>query len=219
MTTINRWRRFLNNPYLLAVLLATAATWDLVLIGLACDLSKSDWATWIGSIGTVATLIGTIWLATSTERQRRREKHDLAIVAASDLLLRFHNMSYALVTAKSLLPGMLSANDDPRLALTETMKVIDDVGIWTREELLPLVAIGNDAAARFAWTTAKLRSTIVSLKRSVDAGKLDFLTLPFHDRLSDQLQARADEIENRIDELYAYLDTQGFGPRGSLGRR
>ena len=76
MTTLTKW---LNNLYLIAVLLAAGVTTDVILIGLACDLSKSDWGTWVGSVGTVLTLVGTIWLATAAERKRRREQLDLAI--------------------------------------------------------------------------------------------------------------------------------------------
>ncbi|PMQ15846.1 hypothetical protein [Janthinobacterium sp. AD80] len=36
-----------------------------------CKMGIAEWAYWIGAIGTIGTLIGTIWLATSENRRRR----------------------------------------------------------------------------------------------------------------------------------------------------
>jgi len=97
MTTLIRW---LNSPYILSTLLLAGVTTDLVLIGQACDLSKSDWAAWVGAIGTVATLIGTIHLATAETRRRTRQERIAADMRGVSLGARFSYAGGRLIVAK-----------------------------------------------------------------------------------------------------------------------
>src|SRR5438045_996442 len=50
--------------------------------------TPGDTGAWAGAIGTVGTLVGTIWLATAAERRRMREESARAVVAAHALALR-----------------------------------------------------------------------------------------------------------------------------------
>lgn len=58
----------------------------MVALGFERGLSKADWGTWVGSIGTVGTLVGTIWLATTERRNRSRQEYALAQVTAASFV-------------------------------------------------------------------------------------------------------------------------------------
>jgi hypothetical protein len=100
----------LNNLYVLGTLLAIGVTTDLILIGQAYDLSKSDWGTWVGSVGTVATLVGTIWLATTQTRQKTKDDLTLARLHAASMVLRLH---HAESVVSSACQTLLIALDTP----------------------------------------------------------------------------------------------------------
>lgn len=65
MKSILKW---LNNPYVIVILLVTVVIADLVSLGRAYDLSKSDWGTWVGAFGTVLALGVAIYVS---ERQHQ----------------------------------------------------------------------------------------------------------------------------------------------------
>lgn len=54
MTTFLKWH---NSPLVILVLLCTGAIVDLVLVGREFDLSKSDWASWVQAIGSIAAIL------------------------------------------------------------------------------------------------------------------------------------------------------------------
>jgi hypothetical protein len=45
-------------------------------------LTAADWGKWVGAVNTVGTLIGTIWLATESSREKSVKAGDSASVTA-----------------------------------------------------------------------------------------------------------------------------------------
>jgi hypothetical protein len=111
-------------------------------------MTISDWGTWVGSIGTVGALIGTIWLATAEQRRRHRESMDLATLAAASLLLRLARMTGTIQRVLNVLeaerPQGVATN---YRYCSETLAKADR---WTNEDLLPLIPLRNHAAANLA---------------------------------------------------------------------
>lgn len=161
MTTFFKW---LNNPYVLGGLLLVGVTVDLVLAGQAYDLSKSDWGTWVGSVGTVLTLVGTIWIATSADRKRRGEQLDLAIISAASLAHWISSLYTALWTAQQELPNGITTQTDIRSAFAKGIDAIERVGIWTPNDLLPLVPLPDHLAARLAEIAMRMRGTFSTIR-------------------------------------------------------
>lgn len=76
---------------------------NLIIIGMANDLSKSDWASWVQAIGSIGAIIGT-WYATSyhwekTEAVRLKESRlaavdlvDICVSVALDALRVMRNI-------------------------------------------------------------------------------------------------------------------------------
>lgn len=52
---------------------------------IACHMGAAEWAYWVAAIGTVGTLIGTIWIATSESRRRKKESLNAAQIAAAQM--------------------------------------------------------------------------------------------------------------------------------------
>lgn len=166
---------------------------------------------WIAAIGTVATLIGTIWLALGGDRKRKREQLDLAIIAAADLTLWIANLQRALRTAKFNLPLALNAPDDPRDACKVGVSTIENVGVWTREDLVPLVHLPRHTAARLAWAATKIRSVLGSLRLVSEADQLqDIKLLSFRTIMESQISACINELEGLQNECITFLGVHGF---------
>lgn len=70
MKTIVKW---LNNPVVITVLLVTGTVSDLVLVGRAYDLSKSDWASWVQAVGSIVAICASFYFFA---RQRKVEQKD-----------------------------------------------------------------------------------------------------------------------------------------------
>jgi len=174
-------------------------------------MTISDWGTWVGSVGTVATLIGTIWLATATERQRKREQIDLAIIAAASMTTWITNLRSAIWIANQTLPGSLSAPDDARLALIDCISTIDRAGLWTREDLVPLVYLPHHAAARLASLSVQITSALAVLRRTSEKAELGIGDiLGIRNVLSSELQFYVTELSAIQGECLVFLRARGF---------
>lgn len=208
MIRIVKW---LNNPVLIAILVTAGVITDLVLLGQHYDLSKSDWATWVGSIGTVATLAGTIWLATAAERQRKREQVDLAIISAASMTTWISNLRSSIWVANQTLPGSLAAPDDAREALIDCINEIDRAGLWTREDLAPLVYLPHHAAARLASLAVQIDSAMAALRRGSEKSQLgvgDIIGIG--NVLSSEFTFYAKELGTIQAECLTFLRAHGF---------
>lgn len=211
MTT---FKKLAENRYLLGAPLALGLAVGLVFVGRSYGLSKSDWGAWVGSVGTVLTLVGTIWLATTAERRSRREKLDLAIIAAANLTPWIGHVNNVLDSIRSILPGSLDAPDDPKIAAADCIERIDAFGIWQQEDLNPLVFIENNFAARLSWTTMRIRHLASSLRRVSTSDNINYDNVQqFNVTLDAQLKDCTAELTVLQEECMLFLANHGFKPR------
>jgi hypothetical protein len=164
MKTLLHWLNF--RPIRLA-LLGVASITALISLGFVCDFNKSDWGTWVGSIGTVATLLGTIWIATDSARQRHRDETDLAIITAAEFSFRIHAMQETLQNVISKLPGARNGNYGD--VFEECYEQIQAANIWNAADLKPLVIIPGHLAASLAFEATRIRaiaSYLVAVKNA-----------------------------------------------------
>jgi hypothetical protein len=148
MTTIVK---FLSNKYVLGTLLLSGAILDAVLVGHANDLSKSDWGTWVGSIGTVATLAGTIWLATEGERKQTRNSRVLARLHSASMLLRLVHAQAAVVNAYTTLS--VAVETPIELGpdhLRDMLHRFSSINVWQVSDVVPLIALPDNTAVKLA---------------------------------------------------------------------
>jgi hypothetical protein len=121
-------------------------------------LQPGDKGTWSGALGTVATLIGTIWLATAETRRRKRQEMEMAKLAACSLRFKVKRVRDVLakydrqvlqIRNSGLTPDYISYVSELRAA-----------GEWTREEVAPLVALDRDLAYRLEMTREHIYHSI-----------------------------------------------------------
>jgi hypothetical protein len=119
-------------------------------------------AEWVGALGTVGTLIGTIWLATSAERRRHREAMDRAIIAASALQLDLFAMVHALQNALTTFFDRMEDGDTIHYKLIA--ENILGSGTWRDEQFLPLVVMRNHVAARLVVANSIIKSAVKAMQ-------------------------------------------------------
>lgn len=144
MATFKKW---LNNPYVTGVLLLFWSVVDLILVGREVDLSKSDWGTWVGSIGTVLTWIWTILLATGQARRQRREALQVARLRSASMTLRIDHAHRVLkeVSEKVRIAHQFDQAPD---YFRSAEKILGELRLWTVEELVPLVPLPHNTALK-----------------------------------------------------------------------
>lgn len=135
-------------------------------------MTVSDWGTWVGSIGTVATLIGTIWLATADRREIKRQAMDRAVVAAAALGPKLQNITEILAAAHEAL-NIFEPDDFGERHYYHSHVIqqagasadtIERAGTWTDEEILPLIALPNHVCVRLAGTRPIIQQNISEMR-------------------------------------------------------
>jgi hypothetical protein len=116
-------------------------------------LSASDWGTWAGAVGTVATLLWTVRLATAETRRREKAELVLARLHASALLLRIERSFNVVNLVGNYLNG--AVNDEviqPRFFVW-SRNAIEELDTWDLADLVPLVPLANEVAPKLAQVT------------------------------------------------------------------
>ena len=195
----------------LTYLLAAATGIHLVSWGVWFGLSKSDWGTWVGSIGTVLTLAGTIWIATDTARQRRKEQIDLAVIYAAQFSLQIRAMQGALQSSVNVLPACLDV-PDPRPALKKSGDILGAATMWTSSDLVPLVVVPDHAAARLAFLKVRIENTILTLSKAGTSpqpfprGSI----LAYYQKRQREIFEAKDGLEAPLQACLDFLKQHGF---------
>jgi len=106
-----------------------------------------DWGTWIGSIGTILTFLGTIWLATTETRNRERASNKLAAVTAAQLLFQVVEVSKIIEGATEAFKDLES---DPRELCGKVAGMLSKPRIWNTQDLANITVIPNNVAPKLA---------------------------------------------------------------------
>lgn len=125
-------------------------------------LTAADWGTWVGSVGTVGALIGTVWLATSERRKRLRDERAMEIVTCMSLLIRELK---AMISIRTVLEEL--ENDVPAISgvtMLQCSDILEQTELWTPQEVAPLIRVPNDAAAMLVHAVEAIRHTIGELR-------------------------------------------------------
>jgi hypothetical protein len=173
-------------------------------------LSPSDWGTWIGSIGTVATLIGTIWLATESERKRRREELDKATLAAARMLVRIPSIQASFSTVRAFLIHSLFGTD-PRPDYIAAAKILQDTGTWSATDVDLLVHLRGQTAAKMEMTRSRIELVGRSLVTAASSHRFDSAQAgPFHGSIDTMLNSADEELKEHFEACRKFLGTHGF---------
>jgi hypothetical protein len=114
-------------------------------------LSASDWGTWVGSIGTVGALVGTIWLATTESRSKRNEALMYARLHAAGM---FWHLVHAQAAASSVSDALKNADIESVLKIRDyVQEVLSELTLWPVSDLVPLIPLKGNAASKLAQAT------------------------------------------------------------------
>jgi hypothetical protein len=165
---------------------------------------------WVGAIGTVATLILTIWLATESERKRKREELDLALITAAEFALWIPNMQLTLETVRSMLP--MTRNGSFGEVYANCHEQIQSAGIWSTDSLKPLVVLPEHAAAHLAFASTRIRSISAAFIEGKNA-EMPYVAdvHKMEEILTRQLDEAIEQLEGPLRACVGFLIEHGFG--------
>lgn len=144
---ISKWLDPWYNKYAVMALAAVIALGAYEWISWAC-LTASDWGTWVGAIGTAATLAGTIWLATAEQRRQRRQELDRAFVAIAAIESQLEKMQETLDRAAEYFTDTFFEGYGFEYGIQANL--LEHADIWTDEQILPLIVLPGHVCARLA---------------------------------------------------------------------
>lgn len=73
MKTIVKW---LNNLTLLTVMAGFGLLVNLVVLGRAYGLNKSDWAAWVQAVGSITAIGAAVWISSAEAQRERKRRQD-----------------------------------------------------------------------------------------------------------------------------------------------
>lgn len=187
--------RVVRYPALAASGLAAA-----IALGLSFDLSKADWATWVGSVGTIGTLIGTIWLATAETRRRQAQEIARGLIVAAALAPRLNLLSYHIGAFSGRMEFSNWEGMQQGTAHEEAAAFLSfDYTPATTEELLALESMPNNCATKLAYAQEQLVIVRGQVRYYLDNVADRDRQLP--EKIAKVWTAWADELRSRIDVL------------------
>lgn len=165
-------------------------------------LTASDWGTWIGAVGTVTTLAGTIHLATTETRRRKREEETKANIVASALAPRVQIASRQL---RAFHTKLLFRNMDgsPYSSPKEEAGYLLGIKYMpaTTEELSALAALDDGTASKLAYSQARLEIIHRAIADFIDMS--DDSPLAATD--AKKWEGFSEELADRFDVIAARL--------------
>jgi hypothetical protein len=146
MTTIIRW---LNYRPVLATLLTLSALLDMVLLGIAYDLSKSDWASWVQAVGSITAICVAIWIARQDTVLRREDGFAVARVVAVTLIHSARTLQIRANDARGVLE-ISSQIGYPASEIKHALSFIESRTWWSADDLAKLSPLPHGCAVALA---------------------------------------------------------------------
>lgn len=127
-------------------------------------MTAAEWGVWVGSIGTIGALVGTIWLATSETRRRVRQEREAARLLSTSIKVRIAFTIGSLAGVADLLERMIKAKTFDRKTLQICHTQLEQVEDITVADTIPLIAL-NDHTATFVVSAATVVRGLQNISR------------------------------------------------------
>lgn len=170
-------------------------------------IDGGDWPTWIGAIGTVLTLIGTIFLATSESRRRKADAITTArLTAAGMYFQQLHNaggVNLAIASIDAAINSSMRVTvgvDFTKAMVTAAIAHLETVKPWSAAELLLIVPLPEDCAVLLAGAQGRVNSTLIFLRDLHPASNLAFIE--GHLKLNRGILQNASIIMSRTARIF-----------------
>jgi len=151
---------------------------------------------WVGAIGTVLTLAGTIWLATTETRRREQDDLQRARLQAANLLHRLNDARNILSSIKTKAFGMMLVNDSWPI-FQDQLEAFRTIRPWSLTEIEALVPLPNNTAALLAQSEDEISSL---------RGKYERLANIYGDDFAPEMQTLGVECHNILQRTTANLE-------------
>jgi hypothetical protein len=159
-----------------------------------------DWATWIGAIGTIGTLIGTVWLATSETRRRHHQETARGYIAAAALAPRLQLLTLQLSSFHAKLCFVDYGSGQNGTPKTETADFLDfEYEHATPDELMALASMPNNCATKLAYAQSQLATVRAQIKDYVSRAR--YPDKPLHPRVVDVWRPWISDLYDRVNVL------------------
>lgn len=177
-----------------------------------CNLGVTEWAYWVAAIGTVGTLIGTIWL--STMQARRIHSRDVlyARIAATQLIFKLRNAKHLIADALSNInriknPNFTNASVGPIVAeqIGEIYTTVEGITVCTEEDLAKIAPIDRGAIVILVRAISHVADVSSLAKKFVDK---NFQATISNDAINQnifKIISSLTDAEDRIDRAIARL--------------
>lgn len=146
------------------LLLAVVA--GMICTGFAAGLGSSEWASWVQAVGSVAAIIGAIFIASSDSRHRRREVYSVALIGASEMHFAITMMRRDIQD----LANELGAADMVDFSLSQLNMVITALNAqsnWTSEQISVLAPLPNNCALHIAMAQGRITAIKILLEKAM----------------------------------------------------
>ena len=156
-------------------------------------------ATWVGAIGTVGTLLGTIWLASAEARRRHAQARAGSYIVASALAPRLELLA---ADVGAFNAALIFGRPEERGA---TVKQLADNFLSiayeraTTEDLLALEAMPNNCATKLAFAQAQIFTIRSQIQRLAEL--FPFSERPITAEVADRWRVWTTDLSHRLDVL------------------
>lgn len=137
------------------------------------DMSAGDWGVWVGSLGTLGALAGTIYLATNQERQRERRERVAAELYAESILTRVKELK----TTTETLTEQLHVYKDSESNKKFTSWCVNHVltlQAWEIEDIARIAPLSTSLAANMARASGMLKIIHATYNPNLKTSDIDF---------------------------------------------
>lgn len=130
-------------------------------------LTPSDWGTWLGAIGTIGALFGTIHLARTETRRRERNERTIARLHGASMSPRVEDALIVVTRVATMLHLARTGERDPAY-YGQCAAQLTDAEFWSIDEITPLAPLPFNTAIKLAETVALVHSVERTLRLMAD---------------------------------------------------
>lgn len=133
------------------------------------NMDATLWAYWVGAMGTVSTLIGTIWLATAETRKRNSHELSVARVTASAIRPQVREIEHICRNVCKDIDAITKfypSQPIPTYRLKAIGLALETLDFWTIQEIVPLVALPGHCAEKLAGARGIVATTATIFKNT-----------------------------------------------------
>ena len=151
--------------------LAFCAVVACIATGLDQGLTKSDWASWVQAVGSIAAIGGALWIFKSDTVIRRTEAQVIASLAAAQYFPRLDHLIEQLESFQATLDLYEQVDLGPP-EIFKISQALSRMTLWSSNELYVLAPLAHQCAMQFSYGLGKLNAATLFIRDYVETGQI-----------------------------------------------